>query len=56
MDDTKFIYTLDVKDLHSTSLKQLVDTILVPTLGAQLLIEFNSNIVYEQGEDVDEDD
>lgn len=55
-DDTKHIYTLDVRDAKAQTLGELVKEALLPRFGQQLLIEVGGNIVYEQGEDVDEDD
>ena len=56
-DDSKWIYSVIIRDLSSCTLGDLVSQVMHELWGLKYLtIEFNNNILYEQGEDIDEDE
>ena len=56
-DDSRFIYLLRACDLNKVTLKKLID-IIKGRVGvcSGLTLEYNSNILYEEDDDLDEDD
>lgn len=57
-DDSKHIYSLDIKNLSSFTLMELVETVFIESwhLSTPLLIEFNNGILYEASDDLDDED
>jgi hypothetical protein len=56
-DDSKFIFSVTVRDLSAFTLGDLITRVIHPQWKlSNALIEFNNDILYEEGDDIDEDE